>query len=334
MADKPTLNTLATGSRVKVTELNENFETLATAVQSGLGRGGTSESPNSMEGVLDMDLNKIQNLGAPSNDNDAVRLIDLLNADVDAANAIQLKSDLASTENGKGASLIGIEDSAGNFTSSDVEGALAELTSASNINVTPAGGISSTNVQAALEELDSEIGGVVTASNVTVTPAGGISSTNVQDALEELDTEKAPLASPTFTGDPKAPTPAPGDNDTSIATTAFVQNAISGISGGIGDYEIILPLGTYTSGSYTNAIGGVSWTDYDGIMVMSSPDSNGNRTGISAFCSAEIIAAYPTSFEIRIFHGQDYTQMAATSSNGFTITRSGDDVIRQIIGWR
>jgi Chaperone of endosialidase len=32
----------------------------------------------------------------------------------------------------------------------------------------------------------------------------------------------APLASPTFTGDPKAPTPTAGDNDTSIATTAFV----------------------------------------------------------------------------------------------------------------
>lgn len=43
---------------------------------------------------------------------------------------------------------------------------------------------------------------------------------------------KAPLASPTFTGDPKAPTPSPGDNDTSIATTAFVTDAISGFSGG------------------------------------------------------------------------------------------------------
>ena len=36
---------------------------------------------------------------------------------------------------------------------------------------------------------------------------------------------KADIASPTFTGDPKAPTPAPGDNDTSIATTAFVTAA-------------------------------------------------------------------------------------------------------------
>jgi hypothetical protein len=34
----------------------------------------------------------------------------------------------------------------------------------------------------------------------------------------------ASLESPTFTGDPKAPTPATSDNDTSIATTAFVKN--------------------------------------------------------------------------------------------------------------
>lgn len=33
----------------------------------------------------------------------------------------------------------------------------------------------------------------------------------------------APIASPVFTGDPQAPTPATGDNDTSIATTAFVK---------------------------------------------------------------------------------------------------------------
>lgn len=38
---------------------------------------------------------------------------------------------------------------------------------------------------------------------------------------------KANLASPTFTGDPKAPTPAADDNDTSIATTAFVRAAMA-----------------------------------------------------------------------------------------------------------
>src|SRR5262249_40148582 len=35
----------------------------------------------------------------------------------------------------------------------------------------------------------------------------------------------APIDSPTFTGDPKAPTPTAGDADTSIATTAFVTAA-------------------------------------------------------------------------------------------------------------
>lgn len=43
-------------------------------------------------------------------------------------------------------------------------------------------------------------GGSVAASSVTNTPAGNIAATNVQAALNELDTEKAPLASPTFTG--------------------------------------------------------------------------------------------------------------------------------------
>lgn len=43
--------------------------------------------------------------------------------------------------------------------------------------------------------------------------------TGLQTALDA----KAPLASPTFTGTPAAPTPAAADNSTAIATTAFVQ---------------------------------------------------------------------------------------------------------------
>ena len=43
----------------------------------------------------------------------------------------------------------------------------------------------------------------------------------------------APLASPAFTGNPTAPTPTAGDNDTSIATTAFVTTAVTnGLAGG------------------------------------------------------------------------------------------------------
>lgn len=55
----------------------------------------------------------------------------------------------------------------------------------------------------------------------------------------EIDTEfnniatavatKADLASPALTGTPTAPTPSTGDNDTSIATTAFVQTALQAL---------------------------------------------------------------------------------------------------------
>ncbi len=41
----------------------------------------------------------------------------------------------------------------------------------------------------------------------------------------------APKANPTFTGNPQAPTPSIGDNDTSIATTAFVYQSNVGLKG-------------------------------------------------------------------------------------------------------
>lgn len=45
--------------------------------------------------------------------------------------------------------------------------------------------------------------------------------------INSLKTGKANLASPTFTGTPQAPTPDAGDSSTKIATTEFVQNALS-----------------------------------------------------------------------------------------------------------
>src|SRR5690606_21340632 len=43
---------------------------------------------------------------------------------------------------------------------------------------------------------------------------------------------KAPLASPEFTGTPKAPTASQATNNTQIATTAFVKAAVAGIVDG------------------------------------------------------------------------------------------------------
>src|ERR1044072_3235184 len=50
---------------------------------------------------------------------------------------------------------------------------------------------------------------------------------NIYTEVLELESTKATIASPTFTGDPKAPTPTLGDNDTSIATSGYVQTAFN-----------------------------------------------------------------------------------------------------------
>jgi hypothetical protein len=78
-----------------------------------------------------------------------------------------------------------------------------------------------------------------------------------QAARIAADALLAPLASPTFTGDPKAPTPAPGDNDTSLATTAYVMAAIAAALSGIGG-AISGPVQTRT-GTFTTDGGGI-WT--------------------------------------------------------------------------
>lgn len=73
------------------------------------------------------------------------------------------------------------------------------------------------------------------AAATTTTPAmDGTASVGTEatfargDHVHPHDSTKANLASPTFTGAPKAPTAAAGTNTTQIATTAFVNSAVSG----------------------------------------------------------------------------------------------------------
>ena len=60
------------------------------------------------------------------------------------------------------------------------------------------------------------------------TAAQGVSSrVSRQDHVHPTDTTRAPLASPTFTGVPAAPTPSTATNSTQLATTAFVQSLLA-----------------------------------------------------------------------------------------------------------
>ncbi|EDS2089704.1 phage tail protein [Salmonella enterica] len=54
-------------------------------------------------------------------------------------------------------------------------------------------------------------------------------------AAQDPHTQYAQKHNPTFTGEPKAPTPAAGNNTTRIATTAFVQAAITALINGAPD---------------------------------------------------------------------------------------------------
>jgi hypothetical protein len=68
---------------------------------------------------------------------------------------------------------------------------------------------------------------VVTATSSYITSVSSPLSVTSGNLTIDLSAY-APLASPVFTGDARAVTPALGDNDTSIATTAFVQSALLG----------------------------------------------------------------------------------------------------------
>lgn len=89
------------------------------------------------------------------------------------------------------------------------------------------------------------------------------------DHVHPKDTSKANLASPTFTGEPKAPTAAAGTNTTQIATTAFVTTAVSGKANSAD---------VYTKTEVDNLVTGALHYKGTKATVAALP-STGNKTG-------------------------------------------------------
>ena len=143
---------------------------------------------------------------------------------------------------------------------------------ASGVANVPAGNISATDVQAAINELDTEkapLSGAALVNPTSTTPAANDNSSKVAntawfagqasgslptmagaaapgtaltfsrgDHVHPTDTSRAPLTSPNFTGTPTAPTPAnAADNSAALATTAWVNGfQITNIADGIVSY--------------------------------------------------------------------------------------------------
>jgi len=71
MANKPAYSTISGSAVYSATQLNSIFDILATAISNTVGLGGTGETNNSLTGTLDLNLNKIQNVLDPANNQDA-----------------------------------------------------------------------------------------------------------------------------------------------------------------------------------------------------------------------------------------------------------------------
>jgi len=74
-------------------------------------------------------------------------------------------------------------------------------------------------------ETDDAVDGPATATDSAIVLFDGVTGKLIKDSTVLL-TSLAPLASPALTGNPTAPTATALDNDTTIATTAFVQAAV------------------------------------------------------------------------------------------------------------
>ena len=192
--------------------------------------------------------------------------------------------------------------------------------------------ITSSNLTAS-RALISNSSGKVAVSDVTSTELGyldGVTS-NIQTQLDA----KAPLASPTLTGTPKAPTASAGTNSTQIATTAFVTTAVANgiaasdamiIKGTIGTSGTVTSLPTtyktgwtyrvVTAGTYAGQVCEI------GDLIVALVDRSGSGNVDSDWCVAQ------TNINGAITGIKSGDAYISTSQSGSVVTITHKDVTR------
>lgn len=120
----------------------------------------------------------------------------------------------------------------------------------------------------------------------------------------------APINSPTFTGDPKAPTPATGDNDTSIATTAHVKAQ---------------PLNAFALPTADVAMGSKQFT---GVPWGTVP---GNVAEYSQMIFGDMMAKLGFSMKLSVF-ATSIGQLGGFSRTGNVLTASSNRSLAPVFG--
>jgi hypothetical protein len=195
------------------------------------------------------------------------------------------------------------------ITSAKINGTLAVLKGGTGAS-TPAGArtnlglVIGTDVMAA--NATTALTGDVTGSGngsfaTTVNSVGGVSSSTIATlpGLISANTAnistntanillRAPIASPTFTGTPSAPTPATSDNSTQLATTAYVKASITAANAGISSIGNI---------SATSNAKGATISGTTELILTPADASNGGivTTGTQTFAGAKTFSN-PTTF--------------------------------------
>lgn len=150
-------------------------------------------------------------------------------------------------------------------------------------------------------------------------------STATQTALNK----KAPLASPEFTGSPKAPTPSTSDNSTRLATTAFVQSVASGASGDLSGYAPIDSpefTGSPTAPTPSSSSNSTRIATTEFVQSLVSGGGSSSSAGISRASYADISVPASSSSST-----QQASASFSFSSLGVTSSTVHSKVIVQVI---
>lgn len=240
MAKAPTFDTITAGF-ASAAKLNSNFAAISTSFQNTLSLDGST--PNAMLADFDLNSNDILNGGDASFTDITIAGLSLMaqvnaaaaSAAAAAASAAIVASlteftNLTDTPaNYSGAANKFVKVNAGATALEFVSGGGSEPSDGDKGDITVSASGLTWTIDAGVIG-DTEVS-TISATNISITDTGAFYvGSEVEAALQEVGAFlalKAPLASPSLTGSPTAPTQTASDNSTKIATTAYVDSAVA-----------------------------------------------------------------------------------------------------------